>query len=84
MVGLILWARYVGSRKGAAIWGCNSYEAIWVLEKLFRSSRRDEELWPVEASHRGGEASRRGEALWPVGLHVEVRCCDLDEHVIFR
>ena len=64
--------RYVGSRKGAAIWGCNSYEAIWVLEKL------------VGASRRGGEASRRGEALWPVGLHGEVRCCGLVEQMIFR
>ena len=32
-------------------------------------------------SRRGGGASRRGEVLWPVGLHVEVRCCDLDEQV---
>ena len=32
-------------------------------------------------SRRGGEASRRGEVLWPVGLHVEVRCCGLDEQV---
>ena len=32
-------------------------------------------------SRRGEEASRRGEVLWPVGLHVVVRCCDLDEHV---
>ena len=30
---------------------------------------------------RGGKVSRRGEALWPVGLHVVVRCCDLDEQV---
>ena len=35
-------------------------------------------------SRRGGEASRRGEVLWPVGLHVEVKCCDLDEHLIFK
>ena len=27
--------------------------------------------------------SRRGEVLWLVGLHVEVRCCDLDEQMIF-
>ena len=27
--------------------------------------------------------SHRGEVLWLVGLHAEVRCCDLDEHVDF-
>ena len=35
------------------------------------------------SSRRGGEVSRRGEVLWPVGSHIEVRCCDLDEQVIF-
>jgi len=33
------------------------------------------------ASRRGGVVSRRGEVLWPVGLHVEVRWCNLDEQV---
>ena len=36
------------------------------------------------SSRRGGEVSRRGEVLWPVRLHVVVRCCGLDEQVIFR
>ena len=57
------------------------YEVVLVLEKLIGTSRRGEKLWPIRASRRGGEASRRGEVLWPVGLHVEVRCCDLDEQV---
>ena len=35
----------------------------------------------IGASRRGGETSGRGEVLWPVGLHVEVRCCGLDEQV---
>ena len=30
---------------------------VWVLEKLFGSSRRGEELWPIEASCRDGETS---------------------------
>ena len=49
----------------------------------FGSSRRGEELWPIGASSKDGETSRRGEVLWPIGLHVEVRCCDLDEQLIF-
>ena len=32
-------------------------------------------------SRRGEETSRRGEVLWLVGLHVEVKHCDLDEQV---
>ena len=69
---MILWARYVGSRKGADIFGdATRYEAIWVLEKLIGTSRK------------GGETLRRGEVLWLVGLHVEVRCCNLDEQLIF-
>jgi len=40
------------------------------------TSRRD-----GETSRRGEETSCRGEVVWPVGLHVEVRCCDLDEQV---
>ena len=27
-INLIPWARYVGNRKGAAIWWCNPYEAV--------------------------------------------------------
>ena len=34
---------------------------------------------PIGTSRRGGETSRRSEVLWLVGLHVEVRYCDLDE-----
>ena len=57
----------------------------------FGASRRGEELWPIgasrrvgETSHRGEETSCKGEMRWPVGLHIEVKCCDLEEHVIFR
>ena len=38
-------------------------------------------MWPIGASRRGRETSCRGEVLWPVGLHIEVRCYDLDEQV---
>ena len=40
-------------------------------------------MWPIGTSRRGGETSRRGEVLCLVGLHVEVRCCDLDEQIDF-
>ena len=40
------------------------------------TSRRGE-----ETSGRGEETSHKGEVWWPVGLHVEVKCCDLDEQV---
>ena len=42
---------------------------FWILEK------------PIGTSRRGGETSRRGEVLWLVGLHVEVKHCDLDEQL---
>jgi len=42
---------------------------FWILEK------------PIGTSRRGGETSRRGEVLWLVGLHVEVKRCDLDEQL---
>ena len=80
---MIPWARYVGSRKGTATFGdATCMKLCLVLEKLIGTSCRGEELWPFGTSRRGGETSRRGEVLWLVGLHVEVRYCDLDEQMI--
>ena len=45
----------------------------------YGSSRRGEELWPIEASSRDGETSRRGEETSCKG--EVVRWCDLDEQV---
>ena len=80
--------RYVGSRKGAAIGDATLMKLIGFSRCYFGSSRRGEELWPIEASRRDGETSRRGEetsfsgeVVWPVGLHIEVKCCDLEEQV---
>ena len=81
---MIPWVRYVGNRKGAATFGdANPYEAVWILEKLIGTSHKGEELRLIGTSRRGGETSRRGEVLWVDGLHVEVRCCDLNEQMIF-
>ena len=46
---------------------------------LFGASRR-----VGETSHRGEETSCSGEVVWPVRLHIEVKCSDLVEQVIFR
>ena len=54
---------------------------LFGFSKLIGTSRRGEELWPIGNSRRGGETSRRGEVLWLVGLHVEVKHCDLEEQV---
>ena len=67
---MIPWARYVDDRKGAATFS----DATRM--KLFGFSRSRLELHvEVERLHVGGEV------LWLVGLHVEVRCCDLNEQV---
>jgi len=63
MVSLILWARYVGSRKGAATLWCNPYEAIWF-------SRSWLELH-VEVKSCG-RLELHVEVERP---HVEVKCC---------